>query len=100
MPCGSRRRPQKTGPTNKPCQKLKDWEIFGTRGKNYPQVKPHVALMSPGPPKQLKSRLRPAWNTRDASLSGSSSRCPLADEELCAVIASADRMPVVRSFAL
>ena len=42
--------------------------IFGTRSKNYPQVKPHVALMSPGPPKQLKSRLRPAWNTRDGQL--------------------------------
>ena len=39
--------------------------IFGTDGTNYPQVKPHFGLMSPRPPKQLKSRLWPAWMTRN-----------------------------------
>ena len=34
--------------------------IFGTGGTNYPQVKPHLGLMSPRPPKQLESRLWPA----------------------------------------
>ena len=39
--------------------------IFGTHGAKYPRVKPHFGLMSPRPPKQLKSDFWPAWMTRD-----------------------------------
>ena len=39
--------------------------IFGPDGAKYPRTKPHFGLMSPRPPKQLKSHCWPAWMTRD-----------------------------------
>ena len=56
-----------TGWTNKQtlskAKRLK--RIFGADGTRYPQVKPHFVLMSPRPPKQLKSRCWPAWMTQN-----------------------------------
>ena len=56
-----------TGWTNK--QTLSKAErlerIFGPNGGKYPRTKPHFGLMSPRPPKQLKSHCWQAWMTRD-----------------------------------
>ena len=39
-------------------------DIFGLDGTKYERVSPHFVLMSPRPPRQLKSHLWPSWMTQ------------------------------------
>ena len=58
-----------TGWTNKQMDSTADRfrRIFGERGQRYPEVTPHFALMSPRPPRELKTHVWPSWMTRNGN---------------------------------
>ncbi len=51
--------------TNKQMRSKADrlTRIFGDDGRRYPHVQPHVALLSPRPPQQLRTETWPGWMT-------------------------------------